>query len=136
MRFEREVHVEKQIHTVDERVEKVCAACGAESGHVVASVTKRGQISRVDCAKCGARSTFKANPDGAARRSSSQTAAPSDRARTYRVGQTMQHDAFGFGEVMATMEPQKIDVLFPDRMRRLVHSHAQAAVDAARERTS
>ncbi|MDT5263104.1 MAG: hypothetical protein QOC61_2108, partial [Acidobacteriota bacterium] len=51
--------VEKQTYTVGERVEKFCAPCGEERGHVVASITKRGQIARVSCPQCGTRSTFK-----------------------------------------------------------------------------
>jgi hypothetical protein len=34
----------------------------------------------------------------------------------------MQHPIFGAGEVTALIEPQKIDVLFSDRMRRLIHA--------------
>jgi hypothetical protein len=37
----------------------------------------------------------------------------------------MAHPIFGFGEVMAVIEPQKIDVLFSDKVRRLIHSRAQ-----------
>ena len=114
--------MEKQTYTVGERVDKICATCGEERGHVVASVTKRGQISRVSCPKCGTRSAFKsgvgATPNGAA----PKTGGPYDRARTYRTGQSMIHPVFGLGEVTAVIEPQKIDVLFSDRMRRLVHS--------------
>ena len=116
--------MEKQIHTVGERVEKVCADCGEERGHVVVSVTKRGQISRVSCPKCGTRSSFKFNAN-AADSSQAKTGAPYDRARTYRAGQSMTHPVFGPGEVTAVIEPQKIDVLFSDRLRRLVHASAQ-----------
>jgi hypothetical protein len=38
----------------------------------------------------------------------------------------MQHPTFGIGEVTAVIEPHKIDVLFPDRLRRLVHQRAGA----------
>jgi hypothetical protein len=38
----------------------------------------------------------------------------------------MMHATFGEGEVTAIIEPGKIDVLFPDRMRRLIHSHSVA----------
>jgi hypothetical protein len=48
--------------------------------------------------------------------------APYDRARTYRRGQTLMHPTFGEGEVTAIIEG-KMDVLFADRMRRLIHSH-------------
>jgi hypothetical protein len=35
----------------------------------------------------------------------------------------MIHPMFGEGEVTAVIEPRKIDVLFSDRMRRLIHAH-------------
>jgi hypothetical protein len=37
----------------------------------------------------------------------------------------MAHPTFGFGEVISVIEPQKIDVLFSDKLRRLIHSRAQ-----------
>jgi hypothetical protein len=115
---------EKPTYTVGERVEKFCAVCGEERGHVVASVTKRGQISRVSCPQCSTRSTFKSG-DGATRRTSSKASAPYDQTRTYRAGQSLSHPTFGEGEVTAVVDPQKIDVLFPDRMRRLIHARVQ-----------
>ena len=115
--------MEKQTYTVGERVDKFCVACAEERGHVVASVTKRGQISRVTCPKCGARSTFKAEAaDGAPRGERTKAGAPYDPARTYRTGQSLTHPTFGQGEVTAVIEPHKIDVLFSDRMRRLIHA--------------
>jgi hypothetical protein len=36
----------------------------------------------------------------------------------------MLHPSFGPGEVTAIIEPQKIDVLFADRLRRLIHGRA------------
>jgi hypothetical protein len=36
------------------------------------------------------------------------------------------HPAFGLGEVTAVIEPLKIDVLFSDRVRRLIHARVQA----------
>lgn len=114
--------MEKQTYAVGDRVEKLCADCGEERGHVVASVTKKGAISRVECPKCGTRSTFKS---GAAtgKRSSAQAGAPYDQTRSYRTGQVMMHPTFGLGEVTAVIEPKKIDVLFADRLRRLIHSN-------------
>ncbi|MBC7928959.1 MAG: hypothetical protein H7Z38_00135 [Rubrivivax sp.] len=118
--------MEKPTFAVGDRVEKLCAVCGVERGHVVASVTKRGQVSRVSCPACGTRSSFKSGVKTTGARASSQAGAPYDRARTYRVGQTMLHPAFGPGEVTAVIEPQKIDVLFADRLRRLIHGRAVA----------
>ena len=114
--------MEKEIHNIGERVEKMCLVCEEERGHVVASVTKRGQISRVSCPKCGTRSSFKPSAGTTSGRDSTKAGTPYDRTRTYRIGQTMLHPSYGLGEVTALIEPQKIDVLFPDRMRRLIHS--------------
>jgi hypothetical protein len=113
--------VDNQIHKSGERVEKFCAVCGEERGHVVASVTAAGRITRVSCPKCGTRSTFKATTGGSAR-PTAKNGEPYDRTRTYRTGQSLTHPVFGVGEVTAVVEPHKIDVLFPDRMRRLIHS--------------
>jgi hypothetical protein len=117
--------MEKQTFTVGERVVKLCAVCQEERGHVVASVTKRGQISRVDCPKCGTRSTFKSGATIAGNHAAA-VGAPYDRTYTYRKGQTMTHPTYGIGEVTALIEPQKIDVLFNDRVRRLIHARLQA----------
>ena len=115
---------EKPVFTVGERVEKLCVVCNEVRGHVVVSITKRGQISRVSCPKCGQRSAFKSGigTDAVASRSAAKAGAPYDRTRTYRAGQSMMHPTFGLGEVTKVIEPGKIDVLFADRMRRLIHS--------------
>jgi hypothetical protein len=118
--------VEQQTHTVGQRVEKFCAVCQEERGHVVASVTKRGQISRVSCPKCGTRSSFKSSASAAQQGMRAKTCAPYDPRLTYRTGQSMLHPSFGQGEVTAVIEPQKIDVLFADRLRRLIHARAQS----------
>lgn len=107
-------------YAVGERVEKFCATCGEERGHIIASVTKRGKITRVVCPKCQTRGTFKASAPSENRRQPA-TGAPYDRNRSYRTGQMMVHPMFGPGEVTALIEPQKIDVLFADRVRRLIH---------------
>jgi hypothetical protein len=109
---------EKQTLAIGDRVEQMCVKCGVERGHVVASVTKTGKITRVSCPICGSRVPYKR---GTARRASSTAGAPYDRARTYRRGQTLMHPTFGEGEVTAIIEG-KMDVLFADRMRRLIHS--------------
>lgn len=114
--------MEKQQYTVGERVEKLCAVCGEERGHVVTTITKLGRISRVSCPKCGTSSTFKSSTGVKGQRSAGQEGAPYDWTRTYRKGQTMMHPTFGLGEVTAVIEPQKIDVLFADRIRRLIHA--------------
>ena len=112
--------MEKQVFAVGDRVEKLCAVCGVERGHVVASITKRGQISRVTCPICATRSSLKSCDSS--NRAVLTAGAPYDPKRTYRAGQTIVHPSFGPGEVTAIIEPQKIDVLFSDRLRRLIHA--------------
>ena len=111
----------KQTYAVGERVEKLCEVCREERGHVVASVNKRGQISRVECPKCRTRSTFKSGAERTSGTPGAKSDPTYDRTRTYRAGQMMTHPTYGVGEVTAIIEPQKIDVLFSDRMRRLIH---------------
>lgn len=112
---------EKQIFATGDRVEQMCITCGEERGHIVASLSKTGRITRVSCPICNSRVPYKS---GVTRRSSTKIGAPYDQGRTYRRGQTMMHPTFGEGEVTALIEPRKIDVLFADRMRRLIHAHA------------
>jgi hypothetical protein len=114
--------MEQQSNNIGNRVEKFCKVCGEERGHVVASLAKNGRITRVSCPICGTRSAFKAG--GTMTRARAISGAPYDRTRTYRTGQLMTHHIFGQGEVTALIEPQKIDVLFADRMRRLIHAQA------------
>ncbi len=111
---------DKQILAVGDRVEQRCMTCGEERGHIVALISKTGKITRVSCPICGSRVPYKS---GTTRRSSANLGAPYDQARTYRRGQTIMHPNFGEGEVTAIIEPGKMDVLFADRMRRLIHSH-------------
>lgn len=113
--------MEKQLFTVGERVDKLCAVCNEERGHVIVSVTKAGNISRVNCPKCSTVSTFKAS-GRTTRRRFAQPGLPYDRTRVYRTGQPMVHQTYGEGEVTALIEPQKIDVLFSDKIRRLIHA--------------
>ena len=112
---------EKPVFKIGDRVDQMCVTCNEERGHIVVSVTKAGRITRVGCPMCESRVTYRA---GTMRRASDKVGAPYDRARTYRKGQTLVHPTFGEGEVTAIIEPQKMDVLFADRVRRLLHARA------------
>jgi hypothetical protein len=115
---------EKKV-AIGDRIEQMCATCGEERGHVVASVSKTGKITRVSCPICNSLVPYKS---GTTRTSSIRAGAPYDRGRTYRRGQTMMHPNFGEGEVTAVIESGKIDVLFADRMRRLIHSMPESNI--------
>ena len=113
--------MEKQVFTVGERADKFCKVCDEERGHIVTSINKRGQISRVSCSKCETISTFLLAARTAPR-PATKTPLPYDRTLTYRAGQSMTHEMFGIGEVTRVIEPQKMEVLFQDRVRRLIHA--------------
>jgi transcription elongation factor Elf1 len=112
---------EKRIFKVGDRVDQMCLTCNEARGHVVASVSKTGRVTRVSCPICGSRFPYQAEE---IRRASPKASVPYDSKRTYRKGQTLVHAMFGEGEVTAIIEPQKMDVLFTDRMRRLIHGHS------------
>src|SRR5215211_5278971 len=112
---------EKILFKVGDRVDQMCTTCNEERGHVVVSVSKTGSITRVVCPMCDSRVAYRS---GTTRRASPRPGAPYDRGRTYRKGQTLTHPTFGEGEVTAIIEPQKMDVLFADRVRRLIHAHS------------
>jgi hypothetical protein len=109
----------KQVFKAGDRIEQMCLTCNEERGHVVASLSPTGKVTRVTCPICGSRVPYKS---GSTRRAPTTASLPYDRTRTYRKGQTLMHSLFGEGEVTAIIEPQKMDVLFADRMRRLIHA--------------
>ena len=117
----KENSMEKQVFAVGDRVDKLCAKCDEERGHVVTTVTKRGLISRVSCPHCSTVSTFKLS-SRTSPRMALKTPSPYDRTLTYRAGQSMIHQMFGIGEVTKLIEPGKMDVLFEDHLRRLIHA--------------
>ena|SRR5687767_2505682 len=115
--------MKNQIYTIGENVEKFCAVCDEQLGHIVKSVTKAGRVSRVNCSKCGLLGTFKPIANLTKVQSlATKTGVPYDQSKTYRSGQIMSHTTFGTGEVLTVIDRRKIDVLFLDRVRRLVHS--------------
>ena len=116
--------MESKKFVLDQSFERMCSACGAEQSHNVQTVTKQGQITKLICSVCATVSTFKNGVKSSVSLSSAKAGTPYDSARTYRKGQMMAHSTFGAGEVTAVIEPQKIDVLFGDRTRRLIHARA------------
>ncbi|HZJ42902.1 MAG TPA: hypothetical protein VFD63_03975 [Pyrinomonadaceae bacterium] len=111
---------ERQTFSVGDRIEHTCVACGEDCGHIVSSLGKRGQITRITCPMCGSRVAYKADSSAPRNLSDGKTSIPYDQSRAYRKGETVAHQLFGAGRVTAVIQPHKMDVLFADRMRRLV----------------
>jgi DNA-directed RNA polymerase subunit RPC12/RpoP len=112
---------EKPVFKMGDRVDQMCITCNEERGHIVVSLSKTGRVTRVSCPMCESRVTYRT---GTTRRASTTVSAPYDRHRTYRKGQMLIHPTLGEGQVTAIIEPQKMDVLFADRIRRLIHAHS------------
>jgi predicted RNA-binding Zn-ribbon protein involved in translation (DUF1610 family) len=112
---------QKPVFKIGDRVDQMCITCNEERGHIVVSLSKVGRITRVSCPMCASRVTYRS---GTTRRASTKLGAEYDRARTYHKGQKLTHPMFGEGEVTAIIEPQKMDVLFADRIRRMIHAHS------------
>src|SRR5260221_14560296 len=108
----KEPKVEKPTYAVGDRVDKFCAKCQEERGHIVATITKRGQISRVSCPKCGVGSSFKPAAGPRSAGASAKASAPYHRTRTYRTGQHLAHPTYGPGQVTAGIAPPQIAGLF------------------------
>lgn len=111
--------VEKQAFNVGDRIEQLCLTCGEERGHIVIALGKKGQITRISCPMCGSTCAYKAAVE--TRRSKELVSGmPYSQTRIYRKGENLTHHIFGAGQVTALVQPAKMDVLFSDRLRRLI----------------
>jgi hypothetical protein len=114
--------MKEAVYSAEQVVVMMCSVCDNEQNHIVQTVTKQGKITGAMCAACETMSKFSRGQKTSVTVGSGKAASPYDRTRRYRKGQALTHDVFGRGEVSAVIEPQKIDVLFGDRTRRLIHA--------------
>jgi hypothetical protein len=114
--------MKNQKFEIGDKLQMMCAACDTETEHSIETVTKQGKISKALCNSCSTASSFTRGVKTAVDMSRSKAASPYDRTRKYKKGQAMLHSVFGQGEVLAVVDPQKIDVLFGDQTRRLIHA--------------
>lgn len=111
-------------YSIDDRQEMMCSQCDVEQVHKVLAVTKQGTITKAACDTCESVSTFSRGVKTEFATGKGKNASPYDRLRKYRKGQAMMHEKFGRGEVTAVVEPHKIDVLFGNEVRRLIHEQS------------
>lgn len=115
-------YMKTESFAVGDKLKMMCSACDSDQEHTVAKATKLGKISSAVCDACGTASTFSRGVKTSIALGGSKAAAPYDRTRKYRKGQAMLHSVFGQGEVTEVVDVGKIDVLFGDRTRRLIHA--------------
>jgi len=111
----------KEAFTVGQTIDSPCSVCEIEQKHIVKTATKQGVITQVACEVCETITTLSRGVKTSMSTGSSKNAAPYDRTRTYKKGQSMTHDKFGRGEITAVLDTHKIDVLFGDTTRRMIH---------------
>ncbi len=107
---------------VGQEIESMCSVCGTEQNHTIETVTRLGQMTKSICQVCATVSKFSRGVKTSVSMTKGKKASPYDRTFKYRKGQALMHSTFGQGEVTAVIEPQKIDVLFGDQTRRLIHA--------------
>ena len=113
--------MKNEVFEAGQTIEMMCSGCDSEQNHTIETITKKGQVTKASCQTCKTVSTFSRGLKTSVEMAKGKTASPYDRTRKYRKGQAMTHTTFGQGEVTAVIESQKIDVLFGNRRRRLIH---------------
>jgi hypothetical protein len=114
--------MKKVSHAVGDVIQEMCSVCEIEQPHIIRTTTKQGTATQIACEKCETITNFTRGVKTSMSTGSSKNASPYDRTRTYRKGQSMTHDKFGRGEVTAIVSSGKMDVLFGDTTRRLLHA--------------
>jgi hypothetical protein len=136
---------EKKAAAPGAEVDSWCTKCKLVLGHTVEAVVA-GKITRVHCNTCGGQHAYRASAPGTGtgkttRTSRSRAEAPPQRneyetllrgrtaaaARPYATserfapGELISHSVFGLGVVTAERDSVKIDVVFPDGPKVLMH---------------
>ncbi len=102
-------------------VDMNCSACDSDQPHTVQSVTKLGKMTKAMCETCETVSTFRRGKKVSVDINKAKAGAPYNFSHKYRKGQAIMHPTFGQGEVTNVVDNQKIDVLFGDDTKRLIH---------------
>ena len=114
--------MKKPVTVVGDRIPLFCSVCEIEQQHAVQTATKLGSVTRAACETCASVVTFSRGVKTAMSAGKGKEASPYDWAKDYKKGQSMMHATFGRGEVTAIVDSHKIDVLFGDKTRRMVHA--------------
>lgn len=120
-----------------------CTKCKLVLNHVIVAVNGR-RIARVQCLTCEGVHAYRANPPGTRKRAASRRSEPSPAelydklmsgrdiadAKPYNLeghfdeGDVLNHRKFGLGLVTRVMADAKVEVVFQDGLKVLVHERA------------
>ena len=102
-------------------VEMSCSVCDGDKPDTVQTVRKLGKMTKAVCDVCETLSTFRRGKKVSVDMNKSKAGIPYEFSVKYRKGQAIMHPTFGQGEVTNVVDGQKIDVLFGDDVKRLIH---------------
>jgi hypothetical protein len=132
---------------VGKDVDSWCTKCKMILAHTIEAVVN-GRITRVHCNTCGGQHAHRARPPGEGGTASGTRAARSSRSRPapaavlyadlvrgrdeksarpysgtdrFAARELIKHPSFGLGVVTALKDVNKIEVLFPDGAKTLIH---------------
>lgn len=128
---------------IGKSIDSYCGKCKLVLAHTIETV-ENGKVKRVHCNTCQAQHAYRANAPGTRKKASGTAASraaaaaalsydellkqhDAAKARPYAPSaeftekQLMQHSTFGLG-IVTTRRGNKIDVLFADQARVLVHA--------------
>ena len=127
-------------------IDSWCTRCKMVLAHTVEAVVN-GRVTRVHCNTCGGQHAYRANPPGTSSERRTRSRADGDRAaakpardyatlvrgrdpagaRSYSLtehfkdGELIRHATFGLGVVTGLRDGNKIEVMFPDGSKILIH---------------
>ena len=133
---------------VAKNVDSWCTRCKLILAHTVEAVVS-GRITRVHCNTCGGQHAYRARPPGQSGERSTRPRADGARAATKAVrdyasllrgrdpstarpygvterfsdGELIRHATFGLGLVTGLKDVNKIEVMFADGTKTLIHRH-------------
>ena len=131
---------------VGKDVDSWCTRCKLVLAHTIEAVVS-GRITRVHCNTCGGQHAYRARPPGESTGRTSRTRADATRAapkavrdyasllrgrdpsaarayalsERFKQGELIRHPTFGLGVVTALKDVNKIEVLFADSSKTLIH---------------
>jgi hypothetical protein len=131
---------------VGKDIDSWCTKCKLVLAHTIEAVVN-GRVTRVHCNTCGGQHAYRAKAPGTSARKPRSTRSASERAESKRItdfatmlrnrdpstahayatterfkpGDLIRHPTFGLGLVTALKEMNKIEVVFGDGAKTLVH---------------
>lgn len=110
-------------YQIDDQIEAYCRSCAVIRPQIVSGLGANNQITRSKCPSCGNGNRYKRSSIAAGGQASEpqKLATPYLMSGNYEQGSILEHPSFGRGEVVRLIGFEKIEVLFRDRLRCLVH---------------